>query len=144
MEPVIEINPTAFYSYVLVLQTQKISLSLMKGLQRYSREHGGWWWTFDTLTRGGAGFATSSVKTASHHLVPHSREDPTDRDPRHTKNSLRWRLYWCIDVSSVRRWAKHASEVSDAPGHVEFGDATRSGRPLTARPNSSTGVMLIS
>ena len=46
------------------------------------------------------------------------------------------------DVSSVRRWAKRASEVGDAPGHVEFGGATRSGRLLTARPNSSLEVLM--
>ena len=85
MKPVREINLTAFYSYVFFLQTQKIYFSLIKGLQRYSREHGGWWWTFGTLTRGGAGFATSSAKTESHHRVPHSIEDPTDADPRHIK-----------------------------------------------------------
>ena len=29
----------------------------------------------------------------------------------------------CIDISSVRRWAKRASEAGDAPGHAELGDA---------------------
>ena len=48
----------------------------------------------------------------------------------------------CTDVSSVRLWAKRASEAGDAPGHVEFGGATRSERPLTARPNSSTGELI--
>ena len=46
------------------------------------------------------------------------------------------------DVSSIRRGAKRASEAGDAPGHVEFGDSTCSGRPLTARPNSSTEVLI--